>query len=172
MTSPSLLRRTTVPADVLNGASDLAGDARTVAGRAADRLRRDDGWAQFARFVLVGGLSSAVYALLFVLLDGVGDQPANTAGSVLSSMVANELHRRLTFRAGDRVGWWAAQWQGGGVALVGIVATSLALAWLDGVTGATGVVADLALVALVTGAIGLARFVALRWLFADRSGRA
>jgi hypothetical protein len=107
-----------------------------------------------------------------VLLDGVGDQPANTAGSVLSSMVANELHRRLTFRAGDRVGWWAAQWQGGGVALVGIVATSLALAWLDGVTGATGVVADLALVALVTGAIGLARFVALRWLFADRSGRA
>jgi putative flippase GtrA len=167
--SPSLARRTAVPVDAV--AAPGPGRLSAVTHRVVERLRRDDGWAQFARFVLVGGLSSAVYAALFVLLDDLGDQAANVLGSVVSSMVANELHRRLTFRAGDRVGWWAAQWQGGGVALVGIVATSLALAWLDGVTGATGVVADLALVALVTGAIGLARFVALRWLFGAR-GRA
>jgi hypothetical protein len=46
------------------------------------RLGRDDALAQFARFVLVGGVSSALYALLFVALAGLGDQPANLAGGV------------------------------------------------------------------------------------------
>jgi putative flippase GtrA len=173
VTSPSLARRAAVPVDALAGlTADTARHARTLAGRTAERLRRDDGWAQFARFVFVGGLSSIVYAALFVLLEDVGDQAANITGSVVSSMLANELHRRLTFRAGDRVGWWTAQWEAGGVALLGILATSAALSWLDTVTDVDGTVARLALVGAVTGAIGLGRFVALRWLFVARSRRA
>jgi putative flippase GtrA len=170
VTSLSLVRRSPAPLDALPGPH--LGRLRALAVRTGERVRQDDGWAQFARFVLVGGLSSVVYAALFVLLDGLGDQPANIAGSVVSSVVANELHRRLTFRAGDRVGWWTAQWEAGGVALLGILATSAALGWLDAVTDADGAVARLLLVGAVTGAIGLGRFVALRWLFTSRPRRA
>src|SRR4051794_18065779 len=142
---------------------------RSAGSGLAGRLRRDDAGAQFARFVLVGGMSSLLYALLFVLLDGFGDQPANIAGAIASSVLANELHRRLTFHAGERVTWFAAQWEGGGLALVGMLATGLALGWFDSVTGGDSSMADLAVVALVTGAIGLVRFVALRWVFGART---
>jgi putative flippase GtrA len=138
--------------------------ARPALAGLAERLRQDDVPAQFARFVLVGGLSSALYALLFVALGGFGDQTANIAGAIGSSALANELHRRLTFHAGERVSWLTAQWEGGGTALVGMVATALALAWWDATTD-TGAFARFVVVAAVTGAIGLVRFVALRWAF-------
>jgi putative flippase GtrA len=137
--------------------------------RLAERLRGDGARAQFARFVLVGGISSLLYALLYVLLDGFGDQPANVVGAIASSVLANELHRRLTFHAGARVSWFAAQWEGGGLALAGMVATALALGWFDSVAGDDGSLADLAVVAVVTGAIGLVRFAALRWVFGART---
>jgi putative flippase GtrA len=137
---------------------------RPAVARVAARLRQDDVPAQFARFVLVGGVSSALYALLFVLLGDLGDQAANIAGAIGSSALANEMHRRLTFHAGERVSWLTAQWEGGGMALIGMVATALALAWWDAVTD-TGAFARFVVVAAVTGAIGLVRFVALRWAF-------
>src|SRR4051795_2319951 len=160
----ALLRRPEVA-----GTTPTSAQIRTAATRLGDRLRQDDAAAQFARFVLVGGVSSLLYALLFVLLDGLGDQPANVAGAVASSMLANELHRRLTFHAGERVTWFAAQWEGGGLAVAGMVATGLALGWFDSVGGDHGSLTDLTVVALVTGAIGLVRFVALRWVFGART---
>ena len=152
-------------------AADAATSApvRSPGGRPAERLRRDDARAQFARFVLVGGVTSLLYALLYVLLDRFGDQPANIVGAVASSMLASEQHRRLTFHAGERVSWFAAQWEGGGLALAGMVATALALGWFDSLTGDDGSLADLAVVAVVTGAIGLIRFAALRWVFGART---
>lgn len=134
-------------------------------------LRRDGAAGQFARFVVVGGISSALYAVLFVLLDALGDQPANLAGAVASSVLANELHRRLTFRAGERVSWFAAQWEGGALALAGIVATGLALGWLDALTDSGSAAVRVLLIGAVTGAIGLVRFVALRVLFTPRALR-
>ena len=142
---------------------------RSTGTRLAERLRGDDAGAQFARFVFVGGVSSLLYALLYVLLDGFGDQAANVVGAIASSILANELHRRLTFHAGERVSWFAAQWEGGGLTLAGMVATALALGWFDSVTGDDGSMADLAVVAVVTGAIGLIRFAALRWVFGART---
>ena len=134
-----------------------------------ERVRRDDGPGQFARFVLVGGVSSAVYALLFAVLVGsLGSVAANVTGSAVSSALANELHRRLTFRAGERIDWRTAQWEGGALAAAGIVATSVALGWLTSVLGPTDVVVQLLLVAVVTGAIGVLRFAALRWAFGAR----
>ena len=159
----ALLRRHEV-ADVPTSAQ-----VRTAGTRLTERLRSDDARAQFARFVLVGTVSSLLYALIYVLLDGFGDQPANVVGAIASSVLANELHRRLTFHAGERVSWFAAQWEGGGLALAGIVATALALGWFDSVAGDDGSLADLAVVAVVTGAIGLVRFAALRWVFGARS---
>jgi len=137
---------------------------------AAEALRRrlsaDDATAQFARFVTVGGISSAVYALLFVTLEGLGDQPANLVGALASTMLANELHRRLTFHAGERVSWFTAQWEGGGLAGIGLAATSLTLGGVHAVVGDIGTAAQLCLIAAVTGLIGLVRFVLLRsWVF-------
>ncbi len=130
-----------------------------------DRLRGDAVPAQFARFVVVGGLSSAVYALVFLALTRFGDQAAVVAGAIVSSVLANELHRRLTFHAGDRVTWQAAQAEGGALVVVGMVLTGLALSWWDLVAGPDAALADLAVIAVVTGVIGLVRFAALRWLF-------
>ncbi len=130
----------------------------------------EDGRSQFARFVFVGAVSSALYAVLFVALDGIGDQPANLAGAVGSTLLANELHRRLTFHADGRISWFTAQWEGGGLAAIGLVATSLALAGLDQIAGDTSWEVEVLLIGAVTGAIGLARFVALRaWVFTARS---
>jgi putative flippase GtrA len=166
---PFPLRRAAGPAELADELSHgVAQQARSRGSQVLARLRRDDTTAQFGRFVLVGGLSSLLYAVVFLCCRALGDQAANIAGSLLSSMLANELHRRLTFHAEGRVTWFTAQWEGGSIALVGIGATALGLGWLDAVTGADDAWERLVLVGLVTGAIGLVRFVALRWVFAPR----
>lgn len=126
------------------------------------RLRADSAPAQFARFVTVGVLSSLVYFGVFLSLRAAGEQAANLVGAVLSTMLANELHRRLTFHAGGRVAWHTAQLEGGGLGAAGLVATATALATLDGLLGDTWW-AQVLLIAGVTGAVGLVRFAALKW---------
>lgn len=170
MTCPAVLRRT-------DAALDVVDVLRRVLFRAARRLGRllsaDDGRGQFARFLLVGGAGSAVHAVLFTVLSAsAGAVAANVAGASVSSVLATELHRRATFRAGSLVGWLTAQWQGGAVAVTGIAATTTALAWATAVLGSPGLGTQLALVAVVTGAVGLARFAALRWAFTRRYRRA
>jgi putative flippase GtrA len=130
-------------------------------------VRGDDGWAQFLRFVLVGGTSTAFYALLYISLSGLGLDylPAHLIATVISTILVNETHRRLTFRAEDRVTWWTAQWEAGSVAVVGLVSTSAALTWLDSAAGSAPIWLQIALVATVTAVIGMMRFVALRWIF-------
>ena len=133
------------------------------------RLHADDPAAEFARFVGVGILTTAVYFTVFLILRPLGELPANLVGAVLSSMLANELHRRLTFHAGGRVSWLTAQWEGGGLAAAGLVTTSVALASLDGLVG-TAWWAQLLLIAAVTGAVGAGRFFALRvWVFSGHA---
>lgn len=140
--------------------------------RLLDRLRRDDGRAQFVRFVAVGAIANLLYGALFILLADLGSQAANVAGSIASSALANELHRRLTFHAGGRVSWQRAQWEGGGLALAGMVATTAALGWFDTLAPGSGAVAQLVVVAVVTGAVGLIRFVVLRWMFGGGAAQA
>jgi len=136
-----------------------------VVGSAVARVRGNDTLAQFTRFVLVGGATTGVYALLFVALEGLGYLPAHLVSTAVSTALANELHRRLTFRAGERVHWFTAQWEAGGITVIGMFATSAALGVLDSTVGSVSVVTQVALVVSVTAAIGLMRFVALRWLF-------
>lgn len=175
MTCPSLLRR-----DRLAGAGGPVTDAPATGvhrvtealAHARDHLRGDDTLGQFARFVLVGGLSTLLYGLVFVATDSLGDQVANLIGAVLSTMLANELHRRLTFHAGGRVTWFTAQWEGGGLAAVGLVATSMALAGVDALFGDVPALTQIALVTTVIGIIGAIRFVALRaWVFSTGTAR-
>jgi hypothetical protein len=63
------------------------------------------------------------------------------------------------------VGWLTAQIEAGGVSLFGLVATSVALRWLDASVGDANPALQISLVASVTGLIGLIRFIALRWIF-------
>jgi putative flippase GtrA len=169
VTCPSLLRRSpagTEPVDDL--APSRPEPPRGTTARVVTWVRQEDTVAQFARFVLVGGSTTVVYATLFLSLSrlvGLSYLPAHVAATVVSTVLANEMHRRLTFRAEERVSWLAAQWEAGGVSVVGLVATSSALEWLDSVTGTAHPAVQVAVVATVTAVIGALRFVALRWIF-------
>ncbi|WP_345771917.1 GtrA family protein [Geodermatophilus sabuli] len=134
-------------------------------GTVAARVRGEDTLGQFARFVLVGGATTLVYAALFVALTALGYLPAHLIATAASTALANELHRRLTFRAGERVHWFTAQWEAGGITVIGLFATSAALGVLDSTVDSVSVVIQVALVVTVTGLIGLMRFIALRWIF-------
>jgi len=163
VTCPSLLRHQ--PAAVFLGDVAHARHVRAALRRFAARLRQDDGPAQFGRFVLVGSASTVLYGVLYLAFGGLGYLPAHVAGTVASTILANELHRQLTFRAEARVNWLSAQVEAGGVALVGLLASGIALGWLNASADSAPVALQVALVAAVTGAIGLVRFVALRWIF-------
>jgi putative flippase GtrA len=128
--------------------------------------------AQLLRFALAGALATSVQVLVFTVLAPAGTLPAHVVSWAVSSALANELHRRRTFRAGDRVTPLAAQLEGGGLALLGLLITSAALTVLTAVVPAAGVGVQLLLVLSVTVAVGLGRFVALRWSFVVRRPRA
>src|SRR4051794_40794123 len=83
------------------------------------RLHADDVAAEFARFVTVGVISSLVYFAAFLALRRIGTQPANLVALVASSVLANELHRRVTFHPRGRGAWVSAPFEGGGVAPAG-----------------------------------------------------
>lgn len=155
MTCPSLLTR-----------RPAVGDA---VGSLVTRFRGEDTLAQFARFVLVGGSTTLVYAALFATLEGLGYLPAHVAGTAVSTVLANEMHRRLTFHAGERVHWLTAQAEAGGVTVIGLLLTSAALGVLDNLAPDASVVTQVTLVVTVTGLVGLMRFIALRWLSRPRA---
>src|SRR3712207_3381746 len=151
-------------------ASDAAGDGTVppapVSGipRLVERLRQDDILAQFARFVLVGSATTVVYALFFWPLERLGYLAAHLVATAVSTALANEMHRRLTFHAEERVGWFTAQWEAGGVTVIGLVATSATLGWIDTTAAGEHVPLQITAVVTVTAIVGLLRFVALRWI--------
>jgi putative flippase GtrA len=165
VTCPSVLLRYRPAAVEFLGDVSHARHLRAAGRRVLSRLRADDGRAQFGRFVLVGAASTLVYGVLFLLLGALGYLPAHLVATGASTVLANELHRQLTFRAEDRVNWLSAQVEAGGVAVVGLLVTTLALGWVHSSEASVPVGLQIALVTAVTAAIGVARFVALRWIF-------
>ncbi|MEV6325579.1 GtrA family protein [Nocardia sp. NPDC051787] len=130
--------------------------------RAMRYLRGDHAFAQLIRFALVGGSSNIAYVLLFMATIGIGPLVANIAGSIVSTVIANELHRQLTFRAAGRVGWFTAQWEGGGLALIGLLISTAALAGLEFWAPGLGETAQAGAVIAIMGVVGGMRFAALR----------
>lgn len=165
VTRPSLLRRRPPDRDVAaDPVAEIAPPAPWMT-RLVDRLREDDTLAQFARFVLVGGSTTLLYALLFIPFQGLGYLAAHLIGTVFSTLLANEMHRRLTFHAEDRVHWFTAQWEASTVAAIGLVATSVTLGWINTTAADAPVWLQITAVVTVTAIIGLLRFIALRWIF-------
>ncbi|SDN41799.1 Putative flippase GtrA (transmembrane translocase of bactoprenol-linked glucose) [Geodermatophilus siccatus] len=155
MTCPSLLTRRPAVGDAVDSAVTW--------------LRAEDTLAQFARFVLVGVSTTLVYALLFSVLERLGYLPAHVAATAVSTLLANEMHRRLTFHAGERVHWLTAQLEAGGITVIGLLLTSTSLGVLNSLVPEASVATQVALVVAVTGLVGLMRFIALRWLFRPRA---
>lgn len=132
--------------------------------RARDLLLGDCSTSQFIRYAFVGAVTFGLYALVFVLLDPAGDVGANAAGMILSTVVANEMHRRLTFHAAGRKGWLPAQLESGGLAAVALVATTLALAAANSLVPGAPWPVEVGLVLVITGLLGIVKFFALRGL--------
>ncbi|WP_324192370.1 GtrA family protein [Nocardia cyriacigeorgica] len=139
--------------------------ARLGGSRVRQALLSAHPCAQLLRFALVGGASNISYLLLFLACAGFGPLAANAAGSIVSTMIANELHRRITFGAASRVGWLTAQWQGGGLALIGLLTSTAALAALDVMAPGLDEFTRAGAVLTVMAAVGGLRFLALRGLF-------
>lgn len=157
MTTPQITHPGTLPTSV------FAGPALRIEPVPALRyLRGDHTFAQLIRFALVGGLSNIAYVLLFIALHGSGPLIANVAGSMVSTVIANELHRQLTFRAGSRVGGFTAQCEGGGLALLGLGISTAALAGLDALAPDLDEVTQAAAVIAIMAVVGGLRFLALR----------
>ena len=167
MTRPPLVRRRRAPTDVQGPAR--SGEAGPRATGPLQRLLDGDGLLlQLARFAMTGGVASTVQVLLFLLLAPSGALVANVVAWAGSTALANELHRRRTFHADDRVGRLTAQVEGGGLALLGLGVTSGALALLAVVVPDAGSVVQALLVLALNAAVGFGRFVALRWAFVER----
>lgn len=129
-------------------------------------LRSDRALAQLTRFAAVGGSSSVLYVAVFFVLHSNNPIVANAVGAAASTVLANELHRRLTFHAADRVGWFTAQWEGGGLALIGLGATTATITGLDVALPDAGAALSAAILVGVTAIVGGLRFLALRgWVF-------
>lgn len=165
MTRQTLPRRRTPGRDALAQPVADTPPPASWSERAAARLRQDDTLAQFARFVLVGGSTTLLYALLFIPFQGLGYLTAHLIATVASTLLANEMHRRLTFHAEDRVGWFTAQVEASTVAAIGLVATSVTLGWVKTTAAEDNVTLQITAVVTVTAIIGLMRFIALRWIF-------
>lgn len=120
--------------------------------------------AQFARFTVMGGLANGLYLVIVLLGTAVGAhaQILNAVGLVSSTVLANELHRRYTFRAVGRGTGLAVHLAGSGTAMIGLVASTAALAGYQ-LVSSQGPPWGAAVVGLtVSAAVGLARFLVLR----------
>lgn len=145
-------------------------DARTRVDACGPRLKArflgESATAQFVRFVFVGASSNILYAALFVGLASFGSFVANIVGIAASTVLANELHRRHTFHAAERVGWFQTQWEAGGLALVGLALGTAALAAVHVLFPGSSALVQIIAVIAVSAATGALRFLALRgWVF-------
>lgn len=146
--------------------STLDTQPRTCATEMKARFMGESAPAQFVRFVFVGVSSNVVYIGLFLALTSLGAFVANIAGIAASTVLANELHRRHTFHATQRVGWLQTQWEAGGLALAGLALGTAALAVVHIVFPGSSWIVQVVAVIAVSAATGALRFIALRgWVF-------
>ncbi|MFI6944265.1 hypothetical protein ACIBI4_33840 [Streptomyces sp. NPDC050418] len=123
----------------------------------------------FARFVLCGGgigvLSSFAVAGLAAWLPWV---LANALITVVSTLLATELHARFTFGAGGRA-TWRQHVQSAGSAAGAYAVTSVAMLILQLTVAQPGAVLEQVVYLSASALAGIARFVVLRVLVFARN---
>ncbi|NAZ76249.1 GtrA family protein, partial [Kineococcus sp. T13] len=128
------------------------------------RRRSAEAWT-LGRFVLAGAAGNGAHAVVFLVLGAATALPAavgNVLATVVSTLVANELHRRFTFRAAGSGAWATGHGIGGAAAVAGLVLSTLALTgWHSLVPGASDL-SGLVVVHVVTALVGTTNFLLLR----------
>ncbi|MDT0318756.1 GtrA family protein [Streptomyces millisiae] len=129
--------------------------------------------AAFARFVLCGGgvglASSLAVAALASWIPWV---LANALITVVSTLLATELHARFTFGAGGRA-TWRQHAQSAGSAAAAYALTSVAMLVLHQLVAAPGALLEQVVYLSASALAGVARFVVLRLVvFARNRSRA
>lgn len=125
---------------------------------------------QAARFVLVGGVSTGLNALLFLALRAHLDAvPASAVSLVLSTAFSTEAHRRFTFGATGARSWRLHAQSVGTVVFYAWYSATVLVILHALVAGPTPLQESLSIAAAsVLG--GLSRFLLLRaWVFVPRS---
>ncbi|GHC46155.1 GtrA family protein [Streptomyces flavofungini] len=116
----------------------------------------------FARFVLCGGgvgvASSFAVAALASWIPWV---LANALITVISTLLATELHARFTFGKGGRA-TWRQHTQSAGSAAAAYVVTSVAVLVLQQLVASPGAILEQAVYLSASALAGVARFVVLR----------
>jgi putative flippase GtrA len=149
----------------------FASGGGTLPNNALPALDRPHGLAgQLVRFVSIGSLTTALFAVIFLLLVGpLGPVAADVVALGVGAAANIAANRRVTFVQRGRAGRRRHYRTGLALAalpLVGTVATLVSL----GAAGVGSVTTDLLAVTAVNAAMTAARFVLLRqWVFQSRS---
>lgn len=139
--------------------------ARSAAWRTRITGARATELRSLVRFAGVGLAANGSYGLVFLVLGEVlrpGAAVLHVLSTAVSTVVANEMHRRFTFAHGERRSWVRGHGVGTAAAAVGFVATSLALSWWHVVAPGASHVSSVLVVYATTAAVGLGNFLALR----------
>lgn len=129
---------------------------------------------QLVRYVMVGGLGTAVNAAVFLLVRtaGLDAVPANLVALLVSTAVSTEANRRFTF-GGTAVRRWRARVQVGGTVLFYAFYSSAVLLLLGLVVDTPTPVEETVTLAAASVLGGACRFLVLRyWVFGTRDLRA
>ncbi|MFI6644646.1 GtrA family protein [Streptomyces sp. NPDC050504] len=132
-------------------------------GAAQDQQRSESGaFAAFARFVLCGGgVGLASSFAVVALASWIPWVLANALTTVVSTLLATELHARFTFGAGGRA-TWRQHVQSAGSAAAAYLLTCVAMLVLQQLVAAPGVLLEQAVYLSASALAGVARFVVLR----------
>ncbi|MEU3597260.1 GtrA family protein [Streptomyces sp. NPDC006798] len=129
---------------------------------AADDTNRKTARSAFARFVVCGGGTGL--ASSFAVTAASSWMPwflANAVITVISTLVATELHARFTFGTGGRA-TWRQHLQSAGTAVAGYAVTGAAMLVLHAVTEAPGPALQQIVYLSASAVAGVARFAVLR----------
>jgi putative flippase GtrA len=119
-------------------------------------------FAAFARFVFCGGgVGLASSFAVAVLASCIPWTLANAVITVVSTLLATELHARFTFGAGGRA-TWRQHTQSAGSAAAAYVVTCIAMFVLHLLMAAPGAVLEQIVYLSASALAGVARFVMLR----------
>ncbi|QEV21467.1 GtrA family protein [Streptomyces alboniger] len=119
-------------------------------------------FAAFARFALCGGgVGLASSFAVAALASSVPWALANALVTVVSTLLATELHARFTFGAGGRA-TWRQHVQSAGSAAAAYAVTCAAMVVLHQLVAAPGAVVEQVVYLSASALAGVARFVVLR----------
>ncbi|GAA3803851.1 hypothetical protein CSO01_02200 [Cellulomonas soli] len=119
----------------------------------------------FARFAVVGLAANGSYGLVFLLVGDLthrGPAFLHVLATAVSTLVANEMHRRFTFAHATKRSWVRGHGVGTMTALAGFLATSAALSWWHVIAPGASHLSSVLVVYATTAAVGLGNFLALR----------